>query len=402
MKNSIKVLLLLSLSTVIAVSTTIHTKRKISSTYDDAEENIITRKINLNGPLHFVTHKGQEFITGLRFKNIKVPKGVTITNAYIQFTAKEKNSETTNLTIQGELAHITRKFKGKSGNISSRTKTISSVDWNDISSWERASEKGDKQKTSDLSPIIQEIIDQDDWHKGKAMGFFISGTGNRVAKSAHHKTLAPVLYIEYDDTVAAPTNHPPLAEAGSNQTHIMVNNIPISIQLDGSTSSDLDGDPITYTWNFIGKPIGSNPILSDNRAVNPIFNADRAGVYILQLVVNDGVVNSPIDTVTITINSNQNTAPIANAGTDQTLLRGEDGTFVQLDGSASIDLDGDPISYEWRFILKPLGSTATLDNPYTMNPSFWADVPGDYYVLLIADDNIALFPGLDPVTITIQ
>ena len=47
----------------------------------------------------------------------------------------------------------------------------------------------------------------------------------------------------------------------------------------------------------------------------------------VQLIVNDGKVNSAPDTVTITTT---NTLPVANAGPDQTVFVG---TTVQLDGS---------------------------------------------------------------------
>ena len=69
--------------------------------------------------------------------------------------------------------------------------------------------------------------------------------------------------------------------------------------------------------------------LSDATAVKPTFVTDKVGAYTVSLVVSDGVVNSPLDTVTINA---VNTAPADNAGSDQTAGVGD---TVTLNGSGS-------------------------------------------------------------------
>jgi len=61
-----------------------------------------------------------------------------------------------------------------------------------------------------------------------------------------------------------------------------------------------------------------------------------------------------------------NTAPIANAGPDQTV---DEGTVVTLDGTASRDPDGDPITFQWRQVAGP---PVTLSDPTTPRPRFTA------------------------------
>jgi len=173
-------------------------------------------------------------------------------------------------------------------------------------------------------------------------------------------------------------NRPPIASAGPDQS-VHANTV---VTLDGSGSSDPDGDPITYAWSFLSRPAGSSAAFSNPTIVNPTFVADQPGDYVIQLIVTDslGAASQP-DQVTI---STLNSAPIAEAGPDQAVIH--IGTTVHLDGSQSYDPDGDPITYEWTFASMPPGSNATLTNANTATPSFLADVYGTYLVRLIVSD----------------
>lgn len=83
-------------------------------------------------------------------------------------------------------------------------------------------------------------------------------------------------------------NTAPIANAGVDK------NITIgtSILLDGSKSSDIDGDTLTYDWTILSQPIGSNIVLSDTSIVNPAFTPVTPGEYSFSLVVNDGKIDS--------------------------------------------------------------------------------------------------------------
>ena len=82
-------------------------------------------------------------------------------------------------------------------------------------------------------------------------------------------------------------NLPPVANAGNSQA------VPLgtTVHLDGSGSSDPNGDPLTFQWSFVNKPPNSQTSLNDATSAAPWFTADWPGPYVVQLTVNDGQLN---------------------------------------------------------------------------------------------------------------
>jgi len=88
-------------------------------------------------------------------------------------------------------------------------------------------------------------------------------------------------------------NITPVANAGIDQAVVD----PVNVLLDGSGSSDPDGDAITFLWTQISGPV--TPINSGS-TTTPDFDTAGAGTYVIQLLVSDGN-KSSTDTVTITV-----------------------------------------------------------------------------------------------------
>ena len=81
--------------------------------------------------------------------------------------------------------------------------------------------------------------------------------------------------------------------------------------------------------------------------------------------------------------------PIANAGKDRNVIAGGS---AMLDGGASYDPDGDPITFSWTVMSRPAGSAASLSDPTSATPEFTLDQAGDYALSLTVNNGIADSP----------
>ena len=98
-----------------------------------------------------------------------------------------------------------------------------------------------------------------------------------------------------DSVIISTNNIAPVADAGLD----VAANLYEFAYLDGSGSSDMDGDTLTYVWSFLSKPAGSQAVILESTYVNARFRADLSGEYVVQLVVNDGALSSVADTAVI-------------------------------------------------------------------------------------------------------
>ena len=192
-----------------------------------------------------------------------------------------------------------------------------------------------------------------------------------------------------DTVVISTSNSAPVSQAGSDTS----GQVGGTVTLDGSGSSDVDGNPLTYTWTSLSKPATSTTTLANPTSATPSLTIDVFGDYVVQLVVNDGVTSSAPDTVTI---STLNTKPMASAGADQSAQVTE---TVTLDGGGSSDVDGNALTYTWSLTSKPSGSTTMLTNPTTPMPSLAIDKAGTYGAQLVVNDGIA---SSEPDTVTLS
>ena len=135
-------------------------------------------------------------ISGLRFTGLKIPKGAMIQSATIEFTvdATNKNEDPSELYVFAQDNPNPATFSASDFDITSRLWLEDSVLWNP-GAW---STVGERHQTSDISQLVQTLVNQDGWSSGNAMAFFIKGSGVREAESYEGNAAdAAVLNIEY-------------------------------------------------------------------------------------------------------------------------------------------------------------------------------------------------------------
>jgi PKD repeat protein len=127
-------------------------------------------------------------------------------------------------------------------------------------------------------------------------GVTLSVSGHGIERAVVSFTTPHLLL---DDLTFSP-NHPPVADAGPNQTVTLGSGGTADVKLDGSGSSDPDGDALTYTWTG-GFQGGSAS------GVSPTVTFTAAGTHTVTLTVDDGLATDT-DTVRITVRA-ADTAP---------------------------------------------------------------------------------------------
>ena len=183
-----------------------------------------------------------------------------------------------------------------------------------------------------------------------------------------------------DDTVvitAGGSNSAPTSDAGPDSS----GSTGAALTLDGTGSSDPDGDSLTYRWKMVSVPSGSGVWSNDigNRdAASTSFTPDVSGTYIANLRVTDPSGAYDDDQVSFTVGSGGNQAPTADAGADSS---GTTGSAVTLDASGSSDPDGDSLTYRWKMLSVPGGSgvwSNSIGDRDAATTSFTPDVAGTY------------------------
>ncbi|MEJ2704854.1 MAG: PA14 domain-containing protein [Sedimentisphaerales bacterium] len=161
---------------------------RISNGNDDAEEDVAGGGIDLSSSDLELLDDGGLQVVGIRFVDIPIPKGAIIDEAYVEFTC-----------VEGEEDANPAAFSSATNDITSRPRTTANTIWAPAN-W---TEVGQKDKTTDLTAIVQEIIDLDGWASGNALALIISddpdnpSKGIRCAEASNDPAGAPLLHIEY-------------------------------------------------------------------------------------------------------------------------------------------------------------------------------------------------------------
>jgi hypothetical protein len=222
-----------------------------------------------------------------------------------------------------------------------------------------------------------------------------------------------------DTVLVTSSNTPPVARAGDDQAAVVGD----TLQFDGTASSDANDDALAFLWSLSSRPPGSSADLVGSATPTPLLTVDAAGVFVVQLIVNDGAIDSVPDTLIVSVDPPPNAAPQAQndvASTDQD-------TPVAIAVLANdSDPDGDALTLV--AVTQPAGGAAVIEGAeirYLPAAGFSGNDAFDYtvsdgrggestasvrvevrapatLVTVVATDNIAAELGVNTGTFTIS
>ncbi|XKH52033.1 S-layer homology domain-containing protein [Citricoccus nitrophenolicus] len=289
-------------------------KGEITENRDDVEQYVdgddAGKMDHGSSDLEIVDEKtDQKQAVGLRYAGLQIPSGSEIVSARVQFTTDEtdKNVDPFNVSIAAEAADDSAAFSDEAHDLTSRSLTEATAEWSGIPSWDIEHESGTAQRTADLTPVLQEVVDREGWTEGNALSLVLTGEGQRSAESRDgEEDMAPELWVTYREAGEEPTDPtdpeqpevpevPEVPEDFSDNVPGTVYYTPVRwLQLEGITTGYTDGtfrkydeisrgESVAFLYRYL-KPedAGTREELTDVNEDSSFFEAiawaDAAGV----------------------------------------------------------------------------------------------------------------------------
>lgn len=152
--------------------------------------------------------------------------------------------------------------------------------------------------------------------------------------------LAAVFYYDDDHWTGLEDDADPVAKIWVSETEVIVGQ---TILFDASKSSDEDGDPLTFLWDF-----GDGTAFSEEE--KPQHQYMTVGTFVVTLLVKSAHRKTDTATVQITVQ------PFPEPGKDHPMavitadrIIANIGEYITFNGSLSFDPQGDPLNFLWFF-----------------------------------------------------
>lgn len=112
---------------------------------------------------------------GLRFRNIALPQGAVVSNAYLEFTAYQNSyNNSASMTIEAANEADPRSFNNYSRYLLRNKAKTSAVTWSGIERWYRNREY----QSPSVASIVNQLVNRGDWQSGNDMMFILSDFNN--------------------------------------------------------------------------------------------------------------------------------------------------------------------------------------------------------------------------------
>lgn len=157
-------------------------------------------------------------LTGLRFRNLGIPKGAVIKKAEVQVKSNKNQWIGMDFDIWADNSGNSPEFS-TAANLSSRVKTGQVVKHSSNARWVKDS----FYSLGSVSPVIQEIVNRQDWKEGNNLTLIFKGTGSAYARKFTYSfdsspVNAPRVVIEFDSGPAVSPSPAPVVSPSSNPT----------------------------------------------------------------------------------------------------------------------------------------------------------------------------------------
>jgi hypothetical protein len=218
---------------------------RVATSSDDAEQKGGSTSVSLtSSDLELVTD-GSAQTVGMRFAGLAIPRGVTITDAWLQFQVDEATIDPASLTLRAQAADNAPTFTTAANDVAGRAVGAASLSWSPAP-WPAVAAVGPDQRVTGLAPLIQEVVNRPGWASGNALALLVTGSGVRTAEAFDGTAAgAPLLHVAYD---LPGTSLPPsvtLLGPGDHAMFSLGQAIPFS-----ATASDPEDGSVTasLTW----------------------------------------------------------------------------------------------------------------------------------------------------------
>ncbi|MBD1391125.1 sulfatase-like hydrolase/transferase [Neiella sp. HB171785] len=142
------------------------------------------------------------------------------------------------------------------------------------------------------------------------LGLAVAGCGGGGGSSSSSPTTPETPSTPETPTTPETPNQAPVADAGDDQ----VVAVGVEVTLSGAASEDADSDPLSYSWQLAQRPDGSSASIDNPTLVTATITPDVAGIYLIELIVSDGELQSALDTVQV--EANQETVVVSSPVVD--------------------------------------------------------------------------------------
>ena len=274
----------------------------VSEGYDDVEENVIGQLYVDSSDLELVydsTNLLSFQKVGIRFQNVDIPQGATISNAYIQFTADESNRRSAELEFSLHDSDNSPQFTDRD-NVSGRGVVPHKIRWKP-QPWTEG-QYGTAQRTPELKGMVQQVVDRQGWRPGNSMSFIIRGKGKssyrtkykRVAgayESGAHKAAKLIVVYSFSGSSRAVTKPEQelavkLEETKINEKAKIYPN-PFDQEFE-ILIPNVKGDVSVQIYDKSGKMRYSNLNPIRNKIVSIRPEVLDKGIYIVQVIDQNG------------------------------------------------------------------------------------------------------------------